>query len=214
MQKKIRIGLLDDHQIVIDGLIALLKNVPNIDVGVVCNDSMKIEEVLLDSQIDILLTDVMMPGRNGFEVAKLVREKFPTLKVIVLTMSDNGKHIKAMMDEAHIDGYLLKTCSKDDLVKAIETVYLGGSYFVEEIWGELESYNEQLQHLESLNLTPREIEIMKQLALGKSNKQIANDLIISEHTVDSHRKNIYRKSGAHTVVELLDFARANGLLEY
>jgi two-component system response regulator FimZ (fimbrial Z protein) len=55
---------------------------------------------------------------------------------------------------------------------------------------------------------------MKQLALGKSNKQIANDLIISEHTVDSHRKNIYRKSGAHTVVELLDFARANGLLEY
>ncbi|MBL7788972.1 MAG: response regulator transcription factor [Chitinophagales bacterium] len=213
MPKLINIGLLDDHQIVIDGLIALLKNVENIEVKFVCNDSMTIEEKLSATNIDILLTDVMMPGRNGFEVAKIIREQFPTLKVIVLTMSGNGKHIKAMIDEAHIHGYLLKTCSKVDLVKAIETVYQGGKYFVDEIWRELETYNEQLQHLESLNLTPREIEIMKQLALGKSNKQIANDLIISEHTVDSHRKNIYRKSGAHSVVELLDFARNHGFLD-
>ena len=122
MPKLINIGLLDDHQIVIDGLIALLKNVENIEVKFVCNDSMTIEEKLSATNIDILLTDVMMPGRNGFEVAKIIREQFPTLKVIVLTMSDNGKHIKAMIDEAHIDGYLLKTCSKVGLVKAIETV--------------------------------------------------------------------------------------------
>ena len=212
MADKIRIGILDDHQIVIDGLKLLLQNHPQFEVVMDCNESTRIVEEIEKTSIDVLLTDVMMPDMDGYEVAVAVRKAFPEIKIIVLTMSSSGSIIQKMIEEANIEGYLLKTCTQHQLFNAIEIASTGGRYFEDNIWDELESFHEIQKHKETIHFTPREIEIIGYLAQGKSNKQIAEELIISEHTVDSHRKNIYRKSGTHTVVELLEFARKNHFL--
>jgi two-component system, NarL family, nitrate/nitrite response regulator NarL len=212
MTKKIRIGLLDDHQIVIDGLKILLQNNQEFDVVMDCNQSPNIIAKIEETIIDVLLTDVMMPDMDGYAVALEVRKKFPDIKIIVLTMNSSGETIQKMIEEAKIDGYLLKTCTQDQLYRAIEIVYNGGQYFEDNIWDELDSFNEIQKTKEAIHFTPREIEIVGYLAQGKSNKQIAEELIISEHTVDTHRKNIYRKSDTHTVVGLLEFARNHHFL--
>lgn len=213
MDTKIRIGILDDHQIVIDGLKLLLQNNSDFEVVMDCNESPRILDKIEESKIDILLTDVMMPNMDGYEVAVAVRKKYPEIKILVLTMSNSGSIIQKMIEEAKIDGYLLKTCTQDQLFTAINVAFKGGRYFEDNIWDELDNFHENQKKKDALNFTPRELEIISYLAQGKSNKQIAEELIISEHTVDSHRKNIYRKSGTHTVVGLLEFARNNNLLE-
>jgi len=213
MTTKIRIGILDDHQIVIDGLKLLLQNHLEFEVVMDCNISTRIIEEIEKTKIDVLLTDVMMPDMNGYEVAVAVRKNYPEVKIIVLTMSSSGEIIQKMIEEAKIDGYLLKTCTQHQLFKAIEIANKGGQYFEDNIWDELESFHEIQKQKEAIHFTPREIEIISYLAQGKSNKQIAKELIISEHTIDTHRKNIYRKSGTHTVVGLLEFARNNHFLE-
>lgn len=212
MANKIRIGLLDDHQIVIDGLKLLLQNNSEFDVVMDCHLSPQIIDKINETSIDVLLTDVMMPDMDGYAVALEVRKLFPDIKIIVLTMNSSGAIIKKMIEEAKIDGYLLKTCTQTQLYKAIDVVYNDGFYFEDNIWEELDSFNEIQKTKDAIHFTPREIEIIGYLAQGKSNKQIAEELIISEHTVDSHRKNIYRKSDTHTVVGLLEFARNHQFL--
>lgn len=203
----IKIAILDDHQIVIDGLKLLLSSHDQFQIVSESNSGFEMLDMLEVNPVDILLTDVMMPNIDGFEVAMRVKAQFPDIKVVALTMNGEGVLIDKMIEQAEIAGYLLKTIDKKELVNALETIHKGIRYFSDEIMNELELYQKIKKENENIHLTSREIEIIKCIAENLSNKQIADKLFISERTVETHRKNIFRKTDIHTAIGLIEFAK-------
>jgi DNA-binding NarL/FixJ family response regulator len=208
----IKIAILDDHQIVIDGLKLLLSSHKQFEIVAESTNGLAMLDILENTPVDILLTDVMMPQIDGFEVAMRVKAQFPEIKVVALTMNGEGMLIDKMLETAEIHGYLLKTIDKKELVTALETIHKGIRYFSDEIMNELELFQKIKKENESIHLTTREIEIIKCIAENLSNKQIADQLFISERTVETHRKNIFRKTDIHTAIGLIEFAKKRHLI--
>ena len=134
---KIKIAIVDDHQIIIDGLMALLNKHSMLHISVTANDGDTMLGLLANHQVDVLLTDVMMPGMNGMQLAKAVKQKFPAIKIIALSMNGQGEVVEEMINEADISGYLLKQTNAEELASAIIKIYEGGIYFQEIILKEL-----------------------------------------------------------------------------
>jgi two-component system, NarL family, nitrate/nitrite response regulator NarL len=204
--KKIRLALVDDHQIVIDGLIALLNTQKNIEIVATANSGSKMLQLLNQIHIDILLSDIVMDDISGQELAKEVRRLFPHVKIIALSMSGIGEVVEEMVNDADISGYLLKQTGKDELVMAIEKVYSGGIYFQQKILDELEKQSQLRKDLHEVHLTLREKEIIILMEKDFSNKLIADNLNISVRTVETHRKNILKKTGTNNLLSLLKWA--------
>jgi DNA-binding NarL/FixJ family response regulator len=162
--------------------------------------------------IDILLTDVMMPGLNGAELSKLVHQKFPAIKILALSMSGQGDLVNQMIDDADISGYVLKNIGKQELVKALEKISSGGIYFSEEVLYEMSRASEMKKENEEARLTAREIEIVQLIEKELSNKQIAEQLFLSERTIETHRKNIFRKTNTSSVIGLVKYAYEHKLI--
>jgi two-component system, NarL family, nitrate/nitrite response regulator NarL len=211
--KKIRLAFVDDHQIIIDGLIALIKDNPNIEIVCSANSGEAMLKLLNNNTIDVLLTDVVMDGMNGQQLAKEVKKLFPAIKIIALSMSGVGEIVEDMINNADINGYLLKQTHKDELIQAVEKVYQGGAYFQPKILEALALQSRIKQDTEDANLTKREIEIIKLLAKDQSNKQIAETLFISVRTVETHRKNILFKTNTNNLLSLLNWAYTHKVLE-
>jgi DNA-binding NarL/FixJ family response regulator len=210
--KKIKLIIVDDHQIVIDGLLSLLEGHSRFEVVGTTTDPVKVIALLEAEAADILLTDVMMPGMNGAELAKLVRQKFPGTKILTLSMSGQGDIVNTMIEDADIAGYVLKNIGKQELLKALEKIALGGIYFSDEVLQEMTRASERKKENESVHLTEREVEIIKLIEREYSNKQIAETLFISERTVETHRKNIFRKTNTNGVIGLIKYAYEHRLI--
>lgn len=208
----IKIAILDDHQIVIDGLRLLLKDQTNLEVVAEFTHGEKLLQQIESLGIDLLITDIMMPGLDGYEVAKQVRAILPEIFIIALSMNGEGPLVDKMIHDAGVNGYLLKTADKHELIQAIQTVTEGEPYFSREIIEELQHYAVLKKQNEEIHLTAREIEIIQCIANDLSNKQIADQLFISERTVETHRKNIFRKVDIHSVVGLIDFAKKRKII--
>ncbi len=204
---KIKIAIIDDHQIVLDGLQILLNNAKEISIIAATSSPQKIIELVTENKIDLLLTDIYMPEMTGIELAKEVYKINKTIRIIALSMNNEAAIVEELINEVDIGGYLLKTINKEELIHAINTVANGGCYFSDGILEQLK--NAQIQKKETDKkaalLTPREIEIISLIAKEYSNKKIAAELFISERTVETHRKNIFRKTETHTVIGLLQF---------
>lgn len=208
----IKIAIVDDHQIVIDGLVSLLSNYPNLSVDLVSTSAFDILERLENVVIDVLVTDITMPLMNGFELALIVKSKFPSIRILALSMNDQGEIIDEMIHKASISGYLIKNVDKNELINAIETVAAGGYYFNEEVLNELDSHSLNQSRIKKDFLTNREKEIINLIEKEQSNKQIADQLFISERTVETHRKNIFRKTGTSSVLGLIKYAYQNKIV--
>lgn len=211
--KKITIALVDDHQIVLDGLLALLTDVPRLELAFSTTDSRTVVTQLENHQVDVLLTDVMMPNLPGNQLAKEVREKFPTVKILALSMSGEEELVNEMINDADIAGYVLKNISKQQLVEAIEKIAAGGIYFSDEVLDTLGRGEKRKKEAEEIHLTSREIEIVRLIEKEYSNRQIAESLFISERTVETHRKNIFRKTGINSLIGLVKFAYEHKLIQ-
>lgn len=207
MSKNIRIALLDDHPIVIDGLQLLLKTQPDFDIILSSGNGKELLDQLKHTTVDVLLTDIMMPEMNGYEVSAEVRKLFPAIKIIALSMNGEGDLADRLIGEINIDGYLLKTSDKTQLADAIRTVANGGTYYADEVMHEWKQFQKVVKQNEEINLTQRELEIISCIAKDMSNKQIADTLFISERTVETHRKNIFRKTETHSALALVEFAK-------
>lgn len=210
----IRIGILDDHQIVIDGLKLLLETEPDIAV---CSEHANGLQLLKDLksgalQIDILLMDLMMPHINGMEMAAQMKALFPAVKLIVLTMQSDGKIAHDLLESGAVKGFLPKSVNRAQLIEAIHTVCEDETYFTDDILHEMNLYKNEKAQLNKLSLSPREIQIIKLIAHGRTNKEIAQELFISELTVATHRKNILRKTNARNAASLLSIANNYKLL--
>ncbi|MEO7922178.1 MAG: response regulator transcription factor [Chitinophagaceae bacterium] len=209
---KITLALVDDHQIVIDGLTSLLKGNDKFKFAFATTDSEEVLERIAQNPIDVLLTDVMMPKLPGNQLAKQVKEKFPDVKILALSMSGQGDLVNEMIEDADISGYVLKNIGKQELVKALEKIAGGGIYFSEEVLDELQRTSQRKKQKEEAHLTAREIEIIKLIEKEYNNKQIAETLFISERTVETHRKNIFRKTTTSSVIGLVKYAYEHKLI--
>ena len=211
--KKIRLGLVDDHQIVIDGLTAILKEESSLQIIVTANSATQMLALLQQNEVDILLSDIMMDNMSGQQLAKQVRQQFPQIKIIALSMSNVGEVVEEMINGADISGYLLKQTGKDELVYAIKKIYAGGIYFQQKILDELEKQSHKKKQVTSAHLTIREKEIIILLEKDLSNKQIADALEISVRTVETHRKNILKKTDTNNLLSLIKWAYEHNVIE-
>lgn len=209
---KIQVAIVDDHQIIIDGLISLLSNHEEIQVVLSSNSAAAMLQLLATNKVDILLTDVMMPGMSGIELAKIAHKLYPALKIIALSMTGQAQTISEMIEDSEISGYLLKQSNANELATAIQKVFDGGIYFQEDILKELESINTQNLPVRRVHITKRECQVIALIENDLSNKQIAEALSISLLTVETHRKNILRKTGAGNTLSLVKWAYKNNIL--
>jgi len=212
----INVLLADDHQIIIDGITNLLKNEPDITVVGHFNNEQEVIENTPDLNVNVLLLDLDMPVMNGLQCAEEVQKRFPEVKIAILTMHQEKALIKQFI-EFGVKGYFLKTIAKDELIHAIKTIAGGGDYFPSDV-------TKALLHKQNIapdvtqspllaELTEREVEIIRLVSQGFSNKELAEKLFISPRTADTHRTNIMRKLGLHNVAEMVRFAFQNKLVE-
>lgn len=207
---KIRCLLADDHTLVRQGIRRLLESEPDIEV---VGEAASAEEALQktkDLRPDLVLMDVGMPGLSSFEAARQIRRNSLLTRVLFLTMYDDEEYVMECM-EAGASGYLLKDAPSHQLIAAVHDIYRGGKYVSAPLLGKMVDIY-QSQRMDSsgqgraARLTPRERQILKLLAEGKSAKEVANVLDLSVRTVESHRFNLMRKIGVHNKVELLTYA--------
>jgi DNA-binding NarL/FixJ family response regulator len=191
---------------------SLLKGNDNFRFAFATTDPTEVVQKMTQSPVDILLTDIMMPALPGNKLAKQVKEKFPSVKILALSMSGQGDLVNEMINDADISGYVLKNIGKQDLIKALEKIADGGIYFSDEIINELQKTSERKRKNEDAHLTGREIEIIRLIEKELNNKQIAETLFISERTVETHRKNIFRKTNTNSVIGLVKYAYEHKLI--
>lgn len=212
--KKIRLLLVDDHPIVLDGIKSHLGAQPEFEVvGDASNgmDALRKAKLTLP---DVILMDVSMPNMNGLEAMVHLRKQVPNAKVIILTMHDSKEYI-AQIVRLGARGYLLKDCSPTELVQAIKAVHGGEVYFSPTVSKvlveEMVDGRKPLEQPVPPPLTEREREVLSLIAEGLLNKQIADRLGIGVRTIETHRERIMRKLDIHTVAGLTKYAIARGM---
>lgn len=211
---KIKLFIVDDHQMLIDGLKALLANEK---LYIVIGETTKAAaafDLIRNNIPDIILTDVSMPEMDGIEFTRKIKEKYPSIKIIALSMFAEKSIISEMLD-AGVSGYILKNTGKSELVDALQKVSGGGMFFSDEVSVEMmKAISERGLKKEEearAHLTDREKEIIKLIAQEYSNAKIGDTLFISERTVETHRKNIFRKTGTKSIVGLIKYVIENKL---
>jgi len=208
--------MVDDHQIVLDGMRLLLEQSDAIEIVGEANRAGKALELVEVHLPDVVITDIQMPELNGIGFTRQLKAKFPQIKVLALSMEGKHDMISEMLD-AGVDGYVLKSIGREELLKAIEMVMQGEMYFSSEVATEMMrtvQHTAQKQREEKIaRLSPREKEILQLVLQEKSNKEIGETLFISERTVETHRKNIFRKTRTNTIVGLVKYAMENDLVD-
>lgn len=209
----IRLAILDDHQIVIDGLKLLLQLNKELEITAEANSAEDMLTLLQSKKIDVILTDITIPhGMNGLEFSMKIKKEMPHIKILALSMSEEGGMITKMIEVAKVDGYIPKSAGQQELLRAIKEISSGKKYFSTDALQQYEVYKSIKNENEELNLTPRELEIIQCIIKHYSNKQIADTLFISERTVETHRKNIYRKTKTKGEASLIQFVKEHNIL--
>jgi two-component system nitrate/nitrite response regulator NarL len=197
----IKVLLIDNHPLVLDGLKAVLQTFENIEVVGSAGSAADGLELAKSNRPQVVLMDINMPKLNGIEAIELFRSVIPDVRIVMLSMHDSREYISSSVMRGAA-GYVLKDVSTDEIVKAIETVANGGSFFstgVSEILMDRASNDDGA-------LTPREKETLTHIAAGKSNREMAAILGISESTVETHRKKLKRKLGISSTAGLIRYA--------
>ncbi|RYE22854.1 MAG: response regulator transcription factor [Sphingobacteriales bacterium] len=207
--EKIRVVVADDHHILLDGLKAMLQKQKDLELTGLYSNGQDLFDDLHNAKPNVALVDINMPVLNGIELTTKVKEFFPHINVIALSMHDDATHIMDMI-EAGVSGYLLKNVNDKELMEAIRAVSIGKLYFSSEVSEKITSMvitqQKKLTEPKEARLTEREVEILKLIADEYSNANIAETLFISERTVETHRKNMLRKTNNKTIVGLLKYA--------
>ncbi|GGG22707.1 DNA-binding response regulator [Lysinibacillus alkalisoli] len=210
----IRVLIADDHHVVRRGLLFFLKTQKDIEViGEASNGA---EAVKLAAQLmpDIVLMDLIMPQMNGIEATIQIKEKFPTMEVLMLTSYSDRDHVIPALD-AGAAGYQLKDIEPDDLVDSIRKIMRGENILHPEATTTLEREQEEMENAPHLlhPLTPRERDVLSELTKGKSNKEIAASLFVTEKTIKTHISNIFHKLEVQDRTQAALYAVKHGLTE-
>lgn len=214
MKTPIRIFIADDHQMFSQGIQAILDHESEFSIVGTAPTGKRLLAMLRNSDpADVVLMDISMPEMDGLETTRHVRKEWPQTKIIVLTMHKEPGLIKGML-EAGADGFILKNTGKAELEHAIRTVVGGETYFSKEVMESMmRSYRfpGQAEGNPEVRITKREKEVLQLIVQEKTAQEIADQLCISQHTVDSHRKNLLSKLGVRNTAGLVKYALRNGL---
>ncbi len=211
----IKLVIADDHDLIIEGLRVLLEHESGLEIVGCAYNGEQALGVIDRTLPQILLTDIEMPQMDGMELTKKVRASYPETKVLVLTMYDEIALAREIL-QAGAQGYLLKNAGREEVITAIRTVMQGGQYLSDVISQEmLRSFVDGKVYANdgSADLSPRERQIVQLIAKGLHATQIGEQLHISPHTVDTHRKNIYLKLNVHNTAALVHYAMKHGLID-
>ena len=208
MYNSIKVYIVDDHQLVIEGLKSLLINEQNIDIVGSATNAEQCLEYFNSHSVDVILMDISLPDKSGIDLCRIISEKNENIKIIALSTFTEGTYVRKMMENG-ASGYLHKNASKLEIIKAIKTVFQGDNYLTPEAEKALK-YETDLQN-KLPKLTKREKEVLLLISNGLTNNQISEKLFISIDTVDSHRKNLYSKMNVNNTAMLIKFATENKL---
>lgn len=215
MSALIRVLLVDDHPLVIDGIQARLEDEGGIDVVGRASNGQEAIEAARQLQPDVILMDISMPVMNGLEATRVLQAQMPDTRVLILSMHDNREYMVQLI-QSGAKGYILKDVSAAEMVSAVETVYKGGTYFSasasQTLFSQFDVPGATPSPVASA-LTQRESTVLKLLAEGRNNKEIAKVLGISVRTVETHRQNIKSKLDIHTAAGLTRYAIEHDLVQ-
>ena len=214
---KVRVLIADDHTIVREGVRALLALYPDIEVLGEAADGKEAIDRTVELHPDVVLMDIAMPGLGGLEATLEIRKLCPEVKILVLTQHENKEYVQRFL-KAGASGYVLKKAAGTELVSAIRMVRQGGIYLQGPIASSVVGESMGMGQAEDGegsydSLSDREKQVLKLLAEGQSNKEIADLLCLSIKTVMAHRANIMEKLGIHNRVELVMYAIRRGLIQ-
>jgi len=206
---QMKIFLTDDHEILLDGLKKIILDEEDLDVVGSAGTVQGTLDALTQIEVELLITDYNLPDDDGLALVRRVKRKYPAIKILVLSMHDEGHLVKEILKEG-INGYVLKKDSHNELINAIYAIKNDKIYLSSDINTILMKglHGEGEQKL----LTDREREILKLISKEYTNRKIAEELFISERTVETHRKNIFRKTRTNNMVGLIKYAYANNLI--
>ncbi len=209
----IRVLVVDDHAVVRSGLRRVLDAEPDIEtVGEAATAERAVFEAI-ELGPDVVLMDVVMPGKSGIEIIPALGQSVPDAKVLILSMQDDPRYVREAF-EAGANGYVLKEAADTEVVDAVRAVAAGERYVHPALGARLVQADvEQRRRAQDDPLSEREHEVLRLLALGHTNQEIASMLYISVRTAETHRAHIMRKLGLSTRAELVRYALAEGVLE-
>ncbi len=217
--KKIRILIADDHQVVRRGLRAMLETSQGFVVVGECVDGEQVLEQVEKTQPDMVMLDISMPKLNGVEVVRILKRQHPEIRVLMLTIHETEDYVYQVV-RAGADGYVLKTAEKKELWTAVKSVVAeGGRFFspgvsniiVSQFTNRLRDERSRAQPVRTL--TPRENEVLRCIAQGKTSRTIAEELLLSIRTVNTHRANLMQKLDIHEKAGLVRYAIQNGIVD-
>ena len=213
---EIRVLLVDDHAIERQGVCSLLDAQPDIRVVAEAGDGLEALPMVSQCHPDVVITETIMPRMNGLELTGQLLRRYPDLKVLVLTRNDREDCVLRLV-QAGAGGYLLKTVDRVDLLAAVRAVVRGGRVLqptaLEAVLDDyLQRVREPSARRYAVELTPREREVLKLIAEGNTNQDIAELLCLSRKTVETHRSNIMDKLDLHKVTDLVKYAIREGLV--
>lgn len=212
---KYRILIADDHQMFIDGLLSILKETENIEVvSTFKNGSQVLKYLSINgaTATDLLITDLSMPEVDGIELNQQIKKSYPTLKTLVVSMHIDGKKIESLI-QSNVDGYVPKNAEKEELLSAIRCILGGDKYFSTEV---RKAYTDAMfdnRTYQEVHLTDREKEVLKLIANEFTTQEIADQLFLSKHTIESYRKNLIAKLQVKNLAGLTKHAIKMGLVD-
>lgn len=209
MAEKINILVVDDHQIILDGLKSILDKIDNFNVVAYVNTAKQALSYLENFLIHVVITDIEMPEQNGIWLIKEIQKKESDCKTIVLTMHDKKAFVQELMSLG-VHGYLLKTTSEQELKLAIMNVFNGKNHFSSDLTKKILS---EPIATPTITLTERETQVLDLVAQGMSTKEIANQIHLSERTVEKHRASLLQKAGVKNVAGLIRFGFQHNLID-
>jgi two-component system response regulator NreC len=207
----ITVVLADDHEIVRDGIRMVLEAEPDIDVVAEAGTGDDAVRYVLGHKPSVLVLDINMPGTPSLELLPEIRERSPDTAVVVLTMQNEPAFARKAL-QGGANGYVIKHSAARELVDAVRSVVRGETYINPQLGARVAAEPDAPEGPPD-DLTPREVEVLGLLALGYMNPEIAEKLVLSVRTVETHRSNIQRKTGLTTRAELIAYALENGLTE-
>jgi DNA-binding NarL/FixJ family response regulator len=203
----LKIMVIDDHQLFLEGLIGILQGFDFVEKVFFENDVNRIYESVMLKDPHLILLDINLNGSNGLEIGKLLKDKKPLLKIIIISMHNHPAFIQ-QAQSLGFDAYLSKDIGTQSLKSAIKLI------MEDKIWNWgliLEQNSENKFIRNNFNLSSRELQVIGLLAKGFDNEQISKELVLSYHTIKTHRKNIYLKLGISSLSELFLFAKKHGI---
>lgn len=213
--EKFKVVLVDDHLLFAEGMKSVLNGIEEVEAVFVAHNGRELFPLLFKTHPDLLLLDLNLVEENGLELIAKIKKEFTSTKIMVLTSYDDPKYVKQAFRNG-VDGYMLKNAQKEDLIYGIKRILIGEIFFGKGVklpntssmngLGQKSTFETDDRFVQKNNLTKREVEILGLIGEALSNKQIAEQLFISDQTVSVHKKNLMRKLGVNSTASLVKIA--------